>query len=242
MLLRSRRYSVSSSLAIWHRQTPRPLWTGRFRVWVATAVGSSIASVPAPSIQHSAIVAAIDNLPPVPPTQVRAIDVPDDGGGAIEITWTLSTDDHPRLRGVGAASVLGAGGPVALYRDQAIDGYRIYREDLNTPHALLATLRPEAFRYVDSTVIDEVNYVYTASTLDGPHETQEATVSGSAGDRARTAFARDNLTAKTLQGWFDPSDRRTDLNDFFIFADNFGRTIPGTMAQTILMRSSLTIP
>jgi len=43
-------------------------------------------------------------------------------------------DDHPRCRGVGSARVLGAGGPTTVYRDNGVDGYRVYRrlEDVET--------------------------------------------------------------------------------------------------------------
>jgi len=53
-------------------------------------------------------------------------------------------DDHPRCRGVGSARVLGAGGPTTVYRDNGVDGYRVYRrlEDVETH--LIAEVTPGA--------------------------------------------------------------------------------------------------
>ncbi len=53
-------------------------------------------------------------------------------------------DDHPRCRGVGSARVLGAGGPTTFYRDNGVDGYRVYRrlEDVETH--LIAEVIPGA--------------------------------------------------------------------------------------------------
>ncbi len=53
-------------------------------------------------------------------------------------------DDHPRCRGVGSARVLGAGGPTTVYRDNGVDGYRVYRrlEDVETH--LIAEVIPGA--------------------------------------------------------------------------------------------------
>ena len=140
---RSRRCSGSSFRDDPHRWTPRPLRTGRFRVRAGAALLCLlVASGSADGLTLSAFAAT--DLPPAPPTQVQAIDVPGDQGGAIEINWTLSQDDHPRFRGVGSASVLGAGGPTTVYRDNGVDGYRVYRrlEDVETQ--LIAEVTPQA--------------------------------------------------------------------------------------------------
>jgi hypothetical protein len=171
----------------------------------------------------SAAVAATDDLPPAPPTQVQAIDVPGDQGGAIEINWTLSPDDHPRFRGVGSASVLGAGGPTTVYRDNGVDGYRVYRrlEDVETQ--LIAEVAPGQAHHIDVNEINGVTYAYEVRVVDGPHEVGEVVEPGSSQDLARTAFALRNTDQ--VPGWFDPTDDRVDFDDFFIFADNFGRRL-----------------
>jgi|TARA_B100001964_G_scaffold227525_1_gene277601 hypothetical protein len=179
------------------------------------------------AVARSASVAAVDNLPPSPPTQVRAIDVPADQGGAIEISWALSADDGPRFRGLGGTTAVGAGGPVAVYRDNGVDGYRVYRWLEDAGPQLIAEVAPGVAYHIDATVFNKVTYVYEVRVVDGPHEVGELILPGSSQDRARAAFALNNGgPPSAIPGWFDPSDDRIDFNDFFLFADHFG-TIDG---------------
>jgi hypothetical protein len=68
---------------------------------------------------------------PGPPTDLQAADAPDDRGGSITVTWTLSSDD-----GAGAASVTG----YRVYRAEAVDG----------PWRLLGKVSAGASSYTDS--------------------------------------------------------------------------------------------
>ena len=173
---------------------------------------------------RSTAVAAADDSPPAPATMVRAVDVPDDRGGVIEISWSLSVDDHAIAQGVGGATVLAAAGPVAIYRGHGLDSYRIYRGLAGVMPHLIAEVPFGATQYLDSTAFNEVIYTYEVRAVDGAHEAVETVAAGSTEDRARSAFAFDN--AGQLPGWFDPSDDRIDFNDFFLFADHFG-TVDG---------------
>ena len=71
-------------------------------------------------------------------------------------------------------------------------------------------------------MINGVTYAYEVRVVDGPHEVGEVVEPGSSQDLARTAFALRNTDQ--VPGWFDPTDDRVDFDDFFIFADNFGKS------------------
>lgn len=175
---------------------------------------------------RSEAVAASDDLPPAPPTQVQAIDRPADAGGAIEVTWTLSADDVPVFASTSHASVLAATGPVGLYRRHGIDGYRVYRRLESSAFELISESDPGQARHIDDTAVNNLWYTYEIRALRGPHEVAAVLSPGSAADLARAAFARNNNASGLLPGWFDPKDDRIDFNDFFLFADHFG-TVEG---------------
>jgi hypothetical protein len=83
---------------------------------------------------------------------VRAIDAPNDLGGIIEISWTLSIDDRPAFHGIGGATVLGAGGPITVYRGHGIDAYRIYRRLQREEDHLIAEVAAGKSHHLDTTV------------------------------------------------------------------------------------------
>jgi hypothetical protein len=77
-----------------------------------------------------------------PPTDVTAVDTPGDGGGSIDVAWTLSADD-------GAGNAL-------------VEGYEVYRTltpGLYFPVPLAAVPGGTAF-YQDATTTDGVEYYY----------------------------------------------------------------------------------
>ena len=156
---------------------------------------------------RSAAVAAADQFPPAPPTQVRAADRPGDAGGAVVIRWVPSPDDLRRLVGQGAASFAVHVGPGVVHPVQGLFGYRILRWCEGEVPGLLASVRPGVAEYVDTTAIDGLRYRYEVRAFDG------------AGESAAPVEAE----GRPILGWFDRADPTVDLNDFFLFADHFGR-------------------
>ncbi len=75
-----------------------------------------------------------------PPTDVRAYDTPDDGGGSITIEWQLSTDDS------------------------ALDGYEIYRSENSIDYEMVGLVGRGRFQYDDNTA-DRKEYYYKVASL-----------------------------------------------------------------------------
>ncbi len=89
-----------------------------------------------------------DTIPPLPPTNLQAVDTPNDAGKRITLTWTKSPDD-----GAGAKDV---------------KNYQILRaERRDGPYEMIAELAIGAVRYVDTTAKDGVDYYYKVSVSDG---------------------------------------------------------------------------
>ncbi len=92
------------------------------------------------------------NRLPAPPTDMRAVDTPGDGGGSVTLTWDLSLDD-------------GAG-------KDTVTGYRIYRgAPPSTLLDSLDTVPASTDAYVDPGVENRTTYTYWVSAIDGVHET-----------------------------------------------------------------------
>lgn len=97
---------------------------------------------------ESGPVQAIDNLPPVAPTNVSAIDTPKDEGGSIDVTWTKSADD-----GNGANDVV---------------RYTICRAtNLAGPFQTAGVANAGKAIFHDTTVINNIDYYYYLVTEDG---------------------------------------------------------------------------
>lgn len=75
-----------------------------------------------------------------PPTDVRAYDAPDDGGGAIIIEWQLSSDDA------------------------ILDGYEIYRSEDGVEYTMVGFIGSGRTQYEDETE-DGVEYYYKVAAI-----------------------------------------------------------------------------
>ena len=172
-------------------------------------------------------VRSVDNIPPAPATNLRAIDTPDDTGGSITLFWTLSADDKVTMSSFGDF-VIPRGG---------LQGYRIYRRDTASAEGekLLATVASRTTSYVDNSVKKGIRYSYSVRPFDQDNETDLLVQAGSAEDLARIATAIDNtyippppVVAPTdkdglpIVGWFTHQGDRVGFDDFFLFADHFG--------------------
>ncbi len=121
---------------------------------------------PAPPLTDSTGEATATPLAPVPPTAVTAIDRPNDAGGAITISWELSTDDaagrvteYKILRAEGAADGPGPfteiGNATAgqnRFEDGNVEDDRVYFYKV----AALNTLRENGITLTETTVESDV--------------------------------------------------------------------------------------
>lgn len=93
--------------------------------------------------------AALDLVPPLPPSDLAASDTPDDGGGSLTLSWTLSPDD-----GGGAGDVY---------------GYKIYRRLQDSAYASsapYASVSKGITAYSDPAAAAGVKYYYSAAAFD----------------------------------------------------------------------------
>ena len=174
----------------------------------------------------SAAAAGIDNIPPAPPSHVRASDRPGDEGGHILVSWILSADDKLVTWGQAGRYLIDTL-PRGAVRRRGIDGYRIYRVASDT--TLIGVVAAGTGHFVDSTATDGTEYMYDVRAFDAAGEGAPTVTPGTIEDRARRARSRNNQLkpvdsrGQPLMGWFDPHDNRIGLDDFFLFADHFGR-------------------
>ena len=173
-------------------------------------------------------VRSTDDIPPQPPSLIQARDQPDDTGGHIVVTWLLSEDDQPVFVALGASTVATARGPISVYRRPGIFGYRIYRINEDGASVLAGEVGPRVSRFDDTGVENNVSFLYEVRSFDQGHEVGPLLEPGSTEDMARRVRAIDNLAlpldaaGEPIRGWFNRTDNRVGLDDFFIFADHFG--------------------
>ena len=170
---------------------------------------------------------AVDNIPPEPVFGILAADTPADQGQSISLRWNLSADDTQGFSSFGGTIVPRSG----------IHGYRIYRSiaDIeDNAEELVATVGPGVDEFIDSTVEKGILYTYAIRPYDADNETDPLIESGSEVDLARIAQALDNTFIQPLGedgtpivGWFSGQGNGVGFNDFFLFAENFGRSIDG---------------
>ena len=185
-------------------------------LFVLVAASSGVAHA---QLTTSDPVAAVDNIPPGPATNIQAFDTPDDRGESITVRWDLSADDSESFTTFGDAIVVQGG----------VRGYNLYRQALGEEsETLLATVGPGQSEYIDIAIELAIPYIYTVRPFDLDNETDPTIEPDSDTDLARVAFAVDNLSEPRdadgvlIVAWFDRSDDLVDFNDFFLFADHFG--------------------
>lgn len=119
-------------------------------------------------------VAAVDDIPPAPVTNLQALDASIDEEESIVLTWTLSADD--------AISFSAFGGSIVPWAD--VRGYRVYRKS-EAEEQLIATVSPGVTEYTDESVESEVTYTYAVRPFDLDNETPLGLLPGSSEDLAR---------------------------------------------------------
>ena len=180
---------------------------------------SSFADSPAPAagglVVSAQRVGGRDQFPPEPPTGIEARNQQDQ----IEIRWTLSPDD-------GAQVWFEFGG--RRVRQWAVYGYRIYRSRDGALYEEIGRVGPGVDRYIDRTGRVDGTYRYKVLAEDQDNWREAVILPGSAEDRQRTVMIGSALgvdeAGAPVYGLFD-EDLDVDFDDFFLFADHFGRQL-----------------
>jgi hypothetical protein len=173
--------------------------------------------------------AGSDDLPPAPASHLQALDRPADQGGHIVLSWVLSPDDRIHFGTMVPGPYEPTSGQPVVFGRRGIEGYRVYRSAEAGAPQLLGVVAAGVDTYLDAGARDGVPYRYEVRAYDASHETAMALAPGSAEDAARTARARDDrnqprdAAGRPVLGWYDRSNATVGLDDFFLFADHFGR-------------------
>lgn len=194
------------------------------KVWTVLVALSITGSLPV-FAQLSDPVKSVDNIPPEPVFGILAIDTPEDEGESITVQWNLSPDDTQSFAPFGDTFVTRGG----------VQGYRIYRSLANVEEAveeLVGTVGPGINEYIDASVEKGTLYAYLIRPYDLDNETNPLIDSGSEADLARIAQALNNNQPLAEDGtpivsWFSREGNSVGFSDFFLFAENFGRSIDG---------------
>lgn len=142
-----------------------------FKVSALCAAMLAAASGPSGAVD-SEPVRSIDNIPPAPATDIRALN----SGGTVLVTWTASVDDAQTF------TVFGDG----FVRTTGLSGYRIYRAVQSAEPELIGTTAPGVVEFTDPAATTGVTYVYSVRPFDADNETVPVITPGSADDLART--------------------------------------------------------
>ncbi len=131
---------------------------------VAVAASASLAVDSGP-------VRSVDNIPPAPVTNLRALNT----GSDVLVTWVQSVDDVVSFSTFGDAIVPRGG----------VNGYRVYRTVQGEATELLGVAAPGQSEFSDPTVTTGVTYVYTVNAFDTDNEVAPVIEPGSTDDLAR---------------------------------------------------------
>ncbi|MBT4976237.1 MAG: hypothetical protein HOM86_02740 [Gemmatimonadetes bacterium] len=156
-----------------------------------------------------------DQFPPAPPTDIEARNLQDQ----VEIRWTLSADDvAPVWFDYGDRRV----------RQLGVYGYRVYRSRDRTFYEEIGRVGPGVDRYFDRTRQVDGTYRYKVLAEDQDNWREMVILPGTTEDMRRTVMIDSAVGVDAggapIYGLFD-EDLDVDLDDFFLFADHFGREL-----------------
>ena len=158
-------------------------------------------------------VRAIDNIAPEPVAMINAFDTPGDRGSSITVTWVKSESD-----GLVTRTASGAVGPENSDTVMGVKGYNIYRSANGGEQSMVGKVAPGVVSFVDNTALNGLRYHYSVVPYDDDNLATSELV-GSAMSIRNIAFDSKGVA---IQGLFG-ADNQVGFDDFFIFADNFGR-------------------
>ena len=117
-------------------------------------------------------IASVDNIPPAPVTELRALNT----GTDVLVTWTQSIDDAVSFSPFGGSYVPRGG----------VNGYRVYRTQQGEDTAeLIGIAAPGQDQFTDAEAVTGSTYIYSVKAFDLDNETDPEIVPGSASDLAR---------------------------------------------------------
>lgn len=156
-----------------------------------------------------------DQFPPAPPTDIEARNLQDQ----VEIRWTLSADDvAPVWFDYGDRRV----------RQLGVYGYRVYRSRDRNFYEEIGRVGPGVDRYFDRTRQVDGTYRYKVLAEDQDNWREMMILPGTTEDMRRTVMIASavgvDAEGAPIYGLFD-EDLDVDLDDFFLFADHFGREL-----------------
>lgn len=163
---------------------------------------------------NQASAAPVDNIAPVPPTNLTAVDNPADQGGAINLSWTVSTSaDVTQER---------------VYRATSSGG----------SYTLLITFTGNTITsYTDMNVTDNITYYYVIRAFDGTQESaNSAEVSAVSVNNVLVSYTYDEATSTNGKGRLTTVNDASGTTQFFY--DTMGRisrtdkTVDGTLYST----------
>ena len=168
----------------------------------------------------SGAVAAIDNIPPGPVTELQALVASGSDTRTVALTWTLSADD--------ARSFTTFGGQIVPTGD--VRGYRVYRQQEEGVEELVATLGAGVSEFVDDVVIEGASYIYDVRPFDSDNETNVDVIPGSTEDLARIVLvggASEVVVETRIEGelTFDSNLDLQDQEAVTIFTDELIRQL-----------------
>lgn len=116
--------------------------------------------------------ASVDNIPPAPVTDLRALNT----GSGVLVTWTQSVDDIVSFSPFGDVFVPRGG----------VNGYRVYRQAQGADVAdLIGTTAAGQSEYADVDAQTGTTYIYSVKPFDQDNETDPVIEPGTADDLAR---------------------------------------------------------
>ena len=163
-------------------------------------------------------VAGRDNIPPSAAVGLRAVHV---GSGRVEVTWDRVPED--------GAKYFVPFGEQTIVRN-GIEGYRVMRSDAGGFYTEVAALPAGTNRFVDT--VDERGgpYLYQIIVSDKDNWRLAKISPTSSSDIARTVImvmVGIDAQGQEVRGLFD-DDGDVDLDDFFLFSDEFGKDASDT--------------
>ena len=157
-------------------------------------------------------VGPIDNIAPLSVPAVRAVDVLNDEGGRIEVTWTLSPSDRILQDVIAEAT-----GPAAVQPVSGVYGYSIHRRAVGEEEFVkVGEVEAGVTSFVDETAAHGTRYIYEVRPFDSDNELSSDV------EEAAIAVRNNVLDSEEtpILGLFG-GDSSVGLDDFFLFADHF---------------------
>lgn len=142
--------------------------------------------------------AAVDPVPPLPPSDLAAADTPGDAGGSVTLTWKLSPDD-----GAGAGDVY---------------GYRIFRRtqgEAYVPGAPYASVPAGTASYADAAAPENIRFYYSMAAFDSSNNSPlSGEAQGVSADNWRFFDAAQGVSVRLADGArVDIPDNAASQND-----------------------------